>query len=221
MVDKKQPKGEVTRRHILDTAFGLFRRRGFEKTTMRDIAQAAELSLGAAYHYFGSKEDLVRAYYEWTQDEHERRSTGGGELRERVRRLLSTKLELLSRDRKLLVALLGNLGDPSHPLSVFGRATGAVRERSIEQFTAVFDDPAVPLELKGLLGRGLWLSHLGLFLFFVHDRSKGQTATTELLELIVDLASNAAPLLGQPLAASARARLSRIFGELEAPGAAS
>lgn len=221
MRDKTQPKGELTRRHILDTALALFRKRGFEQTTMRDIAQAAELSLGAAYHYFGSKEDLVRAYYEWTQDEHERRAAGGGELRARVRRLLSTKLELLRRDRKLLLALFGNLGDPSHPLSVFGRATGAVRARSIEQFTAVFDDPSVPGELRALLGRGLWLSHLGLFLFFVHDRSKGQAATAELLELIVDLASNAGPLLAHPMAASARARLTRIFGELGAQGAGS
>jgi AcrR family transcriptional regulator len=221
MSDRKQPKGEVTRRHILDTALGLFRRRGFEGTTMRDIAAAAELSLGAAYHYFGSKEDLVRAYYEWTQDEHERLAAGGGDLKERVRRLLSTKLELLGKDRKLLLALFGNLGDPAHPLSLFGRATGAVRERSIEQFTAAFDDPSVPAELKGLLGRGLWLSHLGLFLFFVHDRSKGHVATSELLELIVDLASNAAPLLAHPIAAPARARLSRIFGELAAEGVGS
>lgn len=221
MSEAKQPKGAVTRRHILDTALGLFRRRGFERTTMRDIAEAAELSLGAAYHYFGSKEELIFAYYERTQDEHERLATGGGELKERVRRLLTTKLELLGKDRKLLLALFGNLGDPSHPLSLFGRTTAAVRERSIGQFTAVFDDPSVPSELRGLLGRGLWLSHLGLFLFFVHDRSKGHVATSELLELIVDLASNAAPLLAHPIAAPARARLSRIFGELAGAGAGS
>ena len=219
MSDQHPSKGERTRQHVLSTALGLFRRRGFERTTMRDIASAAELSLGAAYHYFGSKEELVRSYYEWTQKEHERLAAGGGDLRERIQRLLRTKLELLGKDRKLLLALFGNLGDPSHPLSLFGRATDDVRQRSIAQFTAVFDDPAVPAELRGLLGRGLWLSHLGLFLFFVHDRSKGHAATTELLELMVDLASNAAPLLAHPLALHARGRLARIFGEHAGGGA--
>jgi AcrR family transcriptional regulator len=218
MKRRNQPKGQATRQHVLDTALGLFRKRGFERTTMRDIASAAELSLGAAYHYFRSKEELVGAYYEWTQAEHEKLAAGGGDLRERVRRLLSTKLELLSKDRKLLLALFGNLGDPSHPLSIFGRATAGVRERSITQFSAVFDEPAVPADVRALLGRGLWLAHLGLFLFFVHDRSKGQAATAELLDLIADLASNAPLLLAHPMAALARARLSRIFGELTATG---
>ena len=36
-------------------ALGLFRKRGFHKTSMRDIARAAEMSPGAAYHYFPSK----------------------------------------------------------------------------------------------------------------------------------------------------------------------
>jgi AcrR family transcriptional regulator len=70
-------KGEVTRQHVLATALALFRRQGFARTTMRDIAHAAGLSLGAAYHYFPSKDALVMAYYEWTQVEHERREEAG------------------------------------------------------------------------------------------------------------------------------------------------
>ena len=66
-------KGETTRDHVLGTALNLFRRKGFDATTMRDIAEAADLSLGAAYHYFASKDDLVLAYYEGMQAEHERR----------------------------------------------------------------------------------------------------------------------------------------------------
>lgn len=219
MKSPKQSKGELTRQHVFDTAVALFRKRGFEQTTMRDIAQAAELSLGAAYHYFASKEELVRAYYEWMQDEHERLTPGNGDLKQQIRSLLTTKLELMRKDRKLLIALFDNLGDPSHPMSVFGRATGGVRARSVAQFTAPFDDPTIPPALRGLLGRGLWLSHLGLFLFFVHDRSKGQAATAELLELIVELASSAPPLLAHPVAVPIRARLSRIFGALADEGA--
>jgi AcrR family transcriptional regulator len=92
-------KGEITRQTILDTALRAFRRRGFERTTMRDIAEAAGLSLGAAYHYFASKEALVGAYYEWMQSEHERLAAAavepGADLETRLRSLFLTKIELL------------------------------------------------------------------------------------------------------------------------------
>ena len=55
---------------VLDTALALFRERGFEETTIRDIASRAGLSLGAAYYYFKSKEALVAAYYGFVQREH-------------------------------------------------------------------------------------------------------------------------------------------------------
>ncbi len=56
--------GEVTRARILATALDLFRRRGFDRTTMRDVASGAGVSLGAAYHYFRSKEELFLAVLE-------------------------------------------------------------------------------------------------------------------------------------------------------------
>src|ERR687887_113352 len=65
---------EETRRLILDTALALFRERGFEETTIRDIANRAGLSLGAAYYYFKSKEAIVGAYYDYVQREHQERA---------------------------------------------------------------------------------------------------------------------------------------------------
>src|ERR671935_1437796 len=65
---------EETRRQILETALALFRERGFEETTIRDIARRAGLSLGAAYYYFKSKEAIVGAYYDFVQREHLARS---------------------------------------------------------------------------------------------------------------------------------------------------
>src|SRR2546428_12811266 len=63
-------RGDTTRDRILEAALGLFRKRGFEPTTMRDIARASKLSLGAAYYYFPSKEALIHAFYDRVQDEH-------------------------------------------------------------------------------------------------------------------------------------------------------
>src|SRR5256885_15362259 len=66
----KTPKGEQTRAAILKAALDLLREHGYEATTMRAIAKRAGVSLGNAYHYFGSKEHLIQAFYHRTHEEH-------------------------------------------------------------------------------------------------------------------------------------------------------
>ena len=45
---------------------------------MRAIAEKAGVSLGNAYHYFRSKEQLIQAFYHRTHEEHWRRPAGAG-----------------------------------------------------------------------------------------------------------------------------------------------
>jgi AcrR family transcriptional regulator len=49
------------RRQILDAAVTCFARQGLHRTTMQDIFREAELSPGAVYRYFPSKEAILRA----------------------------------------------------------------------------------------------------------------------------------------------------------------
>lgn len=69
--EKKAPKSEQTRTLILETALRLFRERGYDKTTMRAIAQEAGVSVGNAYYYFSSKEHLVQGFYDRIAEEHQ------------------------------------------------------------------------------------------------------------------------------------------------------
>jgi AcrR family transcriptional regulator len=213
-----ETKGESTRRRVLAAALELFRRKGFERTTMRDIARSCGMSLGAAYHYFPSKDALVEAYGEWMQDEHERRfraaCTPASDLRTRLTALFEEKLDLLRGDRKLLAALYGNLGDASHPRSIFGRKTAGLRGRSLALFGEAVDDPAYSGELRDLLAPLLWLAHLGVFLHFVHDDSRNQARTRKLVGVLVDLTTGAAPLLAHPAAAPVRKRILGLLSGL-------
>lgn len=57
---KLKPATQRARReHILDAAEVCFARSGFHRTTMQDICREAEISPGALYVYFASKEDLI------------------------------------------------------------------------------------------------------------------------------------------------------------------
>ena len=51
---------EIRRQELLDTAMAVFAEKGYETTTMRDIAMAAGVAAGLCYHYFQNKEMLYR-----------------------------------------------------------------------------------------------------------------------------------------------------------------
>src|SRR4051812_15016027 len=80
-------KAARTRSAIIDAALTLFRERGYEATTMRAIAAAAGVSVGNAYYYFDSKEQLIQGFYDRAQVDHAARS----------RQTLDTERDLAAR----------------------------------------------------------------------------------------------------------------------------
>jgi len=69
-------KGVARRREILDRALDVFRERGPEGTSLRRVAEEIGVSHGALLHYFRSREQLLLALYEHT--EQHRREVGEG-----------------------------------------------------------------------------------------------------------------------------------------------
>lgn len=177
-------KSEVTRARILDVALDLFRRQGFEETTMRGIAAAAEVSLGSAYYYFQSKEDLVMAFYERAIEamipKMEAALAGRSDFEEKVEALLAVKFEYFEPNRTFLGALLRHSADPRDRLSPFSEATRHIRERDQAYFARMIGesrDVRVPAELAPHLPKLLWLYQMGLILYWIYDRSPGQRQT--------------------------------------------
>jgi len=63
---------KLRREQIIGAAVSCFARKGFHKTTMQDICRAADLSPGAVYNYFDSKEAIVAACAEMAQERNEK-----------------------------------------------------------------------------------------------------------------------------------------------------
>lgn len=53
-------KGDTQRQRIIEAAYDLFYRKGFNQTSFSDIAHAADFPRGNFYYYFKSKDDLLR-----------------------------------------------------------------------------------------------------------------------------------------------------------------
>jgi AcrR family transcriptional regulator len=218
------PKGERTREHLLDTALGLFTRKGYEATTMRDIAAAAECSLGLAYRYFARKEDLVLALYGRMEEEFAA-SIGtlpAAPLAERFAQTMRAKFAQIAPYRAALGALAGAALNPSSNVAVLGDTTADVRQRVSAMFlTVVSGATDAPRERQARdLATVLYGVHLALQLFWLYDRSPNQHATEELLALTSDMLSLVRRLLRLPPISRALARLARIIGPMFGGGLA-
>ncbi len=63
-VARPRRKGELTRERILDAAEALFAERGYDGTTLRDVASSVGLRNPSLYNHFDSKESLYAAVLE-------------------------------------------------------------------------------------------------------------------------------------------------------------
>jgi AcrR family transcriptional regulator len=62
-------RDEIVVRDIIDTARSLFRKTGFKKTTMGDIARGLGKAKSSLYYYYPSKEDIFEAVVYTEMDE--------------------------------------------------------------------------------------------------------------------------------------------------------
>ena len=60
-IDFRRKRAARTRRRILDAGLQVFSKRGYERASMDDSALELEATKGLLYHYFPSKEELLKA----------------------------------------------------------------------------------------------------------------------------------------------------------------
>jgi len=60
---QNEAKREQSKSALLEAAFALFAKNGYEKTSIAQIAKAAGVSKGLVYNYFSSKEELLNAIF--------------------------------------------------------------------------------------------------------------------------------------------------------------
>jgi AcrR family transcriptional regulator len=218
----RTPKGEQTKALILNTALDLLRDHGYEKTTMRAIADQAGVSLGNAYHYFNSKEHLIQAFYHRTHEEHLAASLPAlqeeSSLRARLLSVVRLKIATLEPYHHFAGVLFKTAADPRSPLNPFAHDSEPVRRDSIQLFENVVADARarIPGDLRAELPYLLWLYHMGIILFWVHDSSPKRARTYRLIDQTVDLLDKLISLASNPLMRPVRKRALKLVEELRA-----
>ncbi|SDP27426.1 DNA-binding transcriptional regulator, AcrR family [Pedococcus dokdonensis] len=189
----RSDRGEQTRAAIATAAQELFRERGYDKTTMRAVADRAGVSIGNAYYYFASKEHLVQAFYDQIQVEHAAAAQdalgGTDKFADRLRAVLITWVDVAESFHEFAGKFFKVAAEPTSPLSPFSSESKGAREASIGLFRQVVEgsDLKVPAVIRAELPELLWLLQMGVVLFWVHDSSDGQKRTRALVRQVVPL----------------------------------
>ena len=172
-------QGAAARDRLYGTAIRLIAERGYEATTLRDIAQVAGVSVGLLYRYFPSKQAIVIALYDELSAHYERRAAEmpPGSWRERFLFALTASLAVLEPHELALRALTPVLvGDPEEGIFASSTAFSRLRVQRVfeEAVTGAGDAPKAPL--GEALGRLLYLVHLAV-LALVAARQDPQSAS--------------------------------------------
>jgi len=194
-------QGAAARDRLYATAMGMISERGYEATTLREIAREAGVSVGLLYRYFPSKQAVIVALYDDLSGDFARQAATmkPGSWRDRFVFALETSLGALHPHRTALRALIPVLiGDPDDGVFAAGTAFSRMRVQQVFEDAVADASDAPKPPLAGALGRVLYLVHLAVLLWWLLDKTPRQRATDALVALTRQLLPSAALTLRLP-----------------------
>ena len=217
----KTLKGDQTKALILETALEMFSERGYDQTTMRAVAQKANVSLGNAYYYFRSKEFLIQAFYQRLHDAQLAAALPALEnektLKARLLTVMRIKMDTMKPYHEFAGVLFKTAAHPQSPLNPFSDETDPVRDQSIQLFEKVLESEKIriPKALRAELPYLLWVYSMGIVLFWIHDSSRGHRRTYRLVDHTVDLLDKLIHLASNPFMRPLRKQALRLITEIK------
>lgn len=201
-----RPKGQTAqgvaaRERLYRIAVRMMAKRGFESTTLRDVATEAGVSVGLLYRYFPNKRAVIIALYDELSADFvvEAANMPAGRWRERFMFAVQASLKALDPHRVALKGLVPVLvGDPEE--GVFSESTAFSRQRVQRVFeeAVVGSTDAPGGALAQAMGRLLYLAHLAVLLWWLLDKSPKQRATGVLVSLTQQILPSAGVALRLP-----------------------
>jgi AcrR family transcriptional regulator len=174
---------ERTRRRILRTAARLFRRRGFDDATTRDVARAAGVGAGTLFNYYPSKEALALALVARGLERGRRRFRDerrpDASLAEDLFLLAIAALRELEPWRSLVA---GTAATAFSPATRGAGAADAERRRHLEEVGRILASHGRGDAPEGPSLQLWWALFLGVLASWAEDPSPAQEDTLALLD---------------------------------------
>jgi hypothetical protein len=126
------------------------------------------------------------------------------------------KIETIKPYHQFAGVLFKTAADPQSPLNPFSDDSDPVRQKSIDLFAQVVDGSTarVPKDLRAELPYLLWVYHMGIIMFWIHDPSPKHRRTYRLIDHTVDLLDKLISLASNPFMRPLRKQALRLVDEL-------
>ena len=174
---------KLTRQRVLDAAVGLFRTRGYEPTTTREIADAADIATGTLFNYFASKEAIVACLAEEALAKARAafaRQETAGDLAEQLFAYIATELRHLKPLRTFIMPLLETSLSPLVNVKR-SDSTDSLRSDHLATVAGLARKHGLS-ELSPIALQVYWSLYIGALAFWAADRSPKQEDTLALLD---------------------------------------
>ena len=194
-------QGAAARQRLYEVALKLMAKKGFESTTLRDVANEAGVSVGLLYRYFPSKRAIIIALYEELSADYARQAAAmpRGRWRDRFIFALQTSLTVLEPHRVALGALTPVLvGAPEEGVFAESAAFSRLRVQGVFEDAVAGATDAPADSIARPVGRLLYMVHLAVLLWWLLDKSAKQRATAALIVLIQQILPSIALTLRLP-----------------------
>ena len=130
--------------------------------------------------------------------------------------VMRMKISTLEPYHHFAGVLFKTAADPHSPLNPFAHESAPVRRDSIKLFEELVGETKarIPPDLRAELPYLLWLYHMGVILFWIHDSSAKHMRTYRLIDRTVDLVDRLVSLASNPLMRPVRRKALDLVHEL-------
>ena len=169
---------EASRQKILMAAFELFASRGYATTTVDCIAKKAGVSKGLIYHYFNSKQDILKGIFHWIVRDAEQYMDPSADLSPKAfcRWVIDYSFDFIINQTKINRLIVGLAIQP-HVVQQLKEEIDAVREQWTNRLIAVLKElgyaqPKAEAYFLGALFDGIGIGYMTLGTSYPIDEVK-------------------------------------------------
>lgn len=213
-------KSDRTRARLRKIALQSFRERGYDATTVRQIAAEADVSVGVVNYHFASKNRLVQELYVEVQDGHRAAAIpaleGIDDLVDRLSVVYRTGLDELTPYHPHAGEFVAAAMSPKSDVNPLSADSTPARDITEALFARAVSGAkhGLPADIADRLPPALFLGHLLLALYWAYDTSPEQQRTRRLLDRGLALLRLALPLVRLPLVRRPLRELLDLVGEV-------
>ena len=194
---KREKNKEQTKARILEAALKLFREKGFDKTTTKEISKKARIAEGTLFNYFKTKEDLA-LYFLQTEAQHsmdwyaQEERLRNVPLPEKLFAVIQHYLDRMEPYQEFIGAVYLRALQPNSKLSPLRVEVQEIRVRELRFITNILEQAEENGEIPHLGNFGPYavgLFFFGILTYWLHDPSKDKEDTAALLDRSLSIAT--------------------------------